>query len=85
MEVLHPQLPAATHQPEWVVTPPYTVLVRAADGVPLGTAEALLKDCAPRDLVAAVRTAAEGHAPLDPRVARALPPAAPAAASPPCS
>lgn len=32
----------------------------------------LLKDCDPRDLLAAVRSAAEGHVPLDPRVARAL-------------
>jgi DNA-binding NarL/FixJ family response regulator len=32
----------------------------------------LLKDCDPRDLIAAVRAAAEGHVPLDPRVARTL-------------
>lgn len=31
-----------------------------------------LKDCDPRDLLAAVRSAAAGHAPLDPRVATAL-------------
>jgi DNA-binding NarL/FixJ family response regulator len=32
----------------------------------------LLKDCDPRDVLAAIRSAALGHAPLDPRVARVL-------------
>ena len=32
----------------------------------------ILKDCDPKDLLAAVRAAAEGYAPIDPRVARAL-------------
>lgn len=32
----------------------------------------LLKDSHPRDLIAGVRAAAVGHAPLDPRVARGL-------------
>ena len=32
----------------------------------------LLKDCAPRDLLAAVRAAAAGHTPLDPRIAGLL-------------
>jgi DNA-binding NarL/FixJ family response regulator len=32
----------------------------------------VLKDCDPHDLIAAVRSAAAGHAPIDPRVARAL-------------
>jgi DNA-binding NarL/FixJ family response regulator len=36
----------------------------------------LLKDSEPRDLLAAVRAAARGQAPLDPRVARALLPTA---------
>lgn len=36
----------------------------------------LLKDCEPAELVAAVRTAAAGNAPLDPRVARTLLPTA---------
>jgi DNA-binding NarL/FixJ family response regulator len=36
----------------------------------------VLKDCDPQDLVAAVRSAAAGHAPIDPRVARALLPSA---------
>ncbi|GAB3681482.1 response regulator [Angustibacter aerolatus] len=36
----------------------------------------LLKDCEPAELLAAVRSAARGHVPLDPRVARALLPGA---------
>jgi DNA-binding NarL/FixJ family response regulator len=32
----------------------------------------VLKDCTPEDLLAAIRSAAAGHAPLDPRVASAL-------------
>jgi DNA-binding NarL/FixJ family response regulator len=32
----------------------------------------LLKDCQPGELLSAIRAAAEGHAPLDPRIARAL-------------
>jgi DNA-binding NarL/FixJ family response regulator len=40
----------------------------------------VLKDCDPQDLVAAVRSAAAGHAPIDPRVARALLPSAKLAA-----
>jgi DNA-binding NarL/FixJ family response regulator len=45
---------------------------RVAEALAAGAVGYLLKDCDPRDLVAAVRAAAEGHAPLDPRVARAL-------------
>ena len=45
----------------------------------------LLKDCEPSDLIAAVRAAAMGHVPLDPRVAGALLPAAAAAVSQPNS
>jgi DNA-binding NarL/FixJ family response regulator len=47
-----------------------TERVRAA--LEAGAIGYLLKDCDPRDLVAAVRTAAAGNAPLDPRVTRAL-------------
>src|SRR5215218_7501793 len=35
----------------------------------------LLKDCDPLDVVTAVRSAADGNAPIDPRAARALLPA----------
>jgi len=44
--------------------------VRAA--VEAGAIGYLLKDSEPRDVLDAVRAAAAGHAPLDPRVARAL-------------
>ena len=43
---------------------------RVAEALEAGAVGYLLKDCDPRDLLAAVRSAAEGHAPLDPRVAR---------------
>jgi DNA-binding NarL/FixJ family response regulator len=49
---------------------------RVADALAAGAVGYLLKDCDPRDLLAAVRSAAAGHAPLDPRVARALLPSA---------
>lgn len=49
---------------------------RVAEALRAGAVGYLLKDCDPRDLLAAVRAAAEGHAPLDPRVARALLPTA---------
>jgi DNA-binding NarL/FixJ family response regulator len=49
---------------------------RVAEALRAGAVGYLLKDCDPRDLLAAIRSAAEGHAPLDPRVARALLPSA---------
>jgi len=45
---------------------------RVADALAAGAVGYLLKDCDPRDVIAGVRSAALGHAPLDPRVARAL-------------
>jgi DNA-binding NarL/FixJ family response regulator len=45
---------------------------RVNDALDAGATGYLLKDADPRDLVAAVRSAARGEAPLDPRVARAL-------------
>ena len=42
------------------------------DVLAAGAVGYLLKDCAPHELVAAVRSAAAGHAPLDPRVAALL-------------
>jgi DNA-binding NarL/FixJ family response regulator len=45
---------------------------RVADVLSAGASGYLLKDCAPDELLAAVRSAAAGHAPLDPRVAGAL-------------
>jgi DNA-binding NarL/FixJ family response regulator len=48
---------------------------RVTDAVAAGAVGYLLKDCDPRDVVTAVRSAALGNAPIDPRVARALLPA----------
>lgn len=45
---------------------------RVADALSAGAVGYLLKDCDSRELLGAVRSAALGHAPLDPRVARAL-------------
>jgi DNA-binding NarL/FixJ family response regulator len=44
--------------------------VRAA--IAAGASGYVLKDCAPDELLSAVRAAADGHTPLDPRVAGAL-------------
>ena len=49
---------------------------RVADALEAGAVGYLLKDCDGRDVLAAIRSAALGHAPLDPRVARALLPSA---------
>jgi DNA-binding NarL/FixJ family response regulator len=48
---------------------------RVAEALDAGAVGYQLKDCEPADLLAAVRAAAAGHAPLDPRVARVLLPA----------
>jgi len=45
---------------------------RVNDALAAGAIGYLLKDSRPDELLAAVRSAAEGHAPLDPRVAGAL-------------
>lgn len=49
---------------------------RVTDALAAGAVGYLLKDCDPREVLAAIRSAAQGHAPLDPRVARALLPSA---------
>jgi DNA-binding NarL/FixJ family response regulator len=49
---------------------------RVRDAIAAGAIGYLLKDSAPDDVLAAVRAAAAGHAPLDPRVAGALLPRA---------
>jgi DNA-binding NarL/FixJ family response regulator len=48
---------------------------RVSDALAAGAVGYLLKDCEPPELLAAVRAAAAGHVPLDPRVARVLLPA----------
>jgi DNA-binding NarL/FixJ family response regulator len=45
---------------------------RVSDALAAGAVGYLLKDCDPADLLSAVRSAAAGHVPLDPRVARIL-------------
>jgi len=45
---------------------------RVSDALAAGAIGYLLKDCEPADLLAAVRSAAAGHVPLDPRVAGVL-------------
>jgi DNA-binding NarL/FixJ family response regulator len=59
-----------------VVLTSFSDRTRVSDALRAGAVGYLLKDTDPRDLLAAVRSAAEGHAPLDPRVARALLPSA---------
>ena len=45
---------------------------RVADALEAGAIGYLLKDCEPDEVLAAVRAAAAGNAPIDPRVARVL-------------
>jgi DNA-binding NarL/FixJ family response regulator len=45
---------------------------RVTRALAAGAVGYLLKDCDPREVLAGVRSAARGHAPIDPRVARAL-------------
>lgn len=45
---------------------------QVSDAILAGAIGYLLKDCAPEELLAAVRAAAAGHVPLDPRVAGVL-------------
>lgn len=49
---------------------------RVREAVAAGAVGYVLKDCTPEELTGAVRAAAAGHAPLDPRVAGALLPGA---------
>lgn len=59
-----------------VVLTSYSDTDRVTEALRAGAIGYLLKDCEPHDLLAAVRSAARGHAPLDPRVATALLPTA---------
>lgn len=45
---------------------------RVSDALAAGAVGYLLKDCDAREVIVAIRSASQGHAPLDPRVARAL-------------
>jgi DNA-binding NarL/FixJ family response regulator len=55
-----------------VVLTSFSDHARVSDALAAGAVGYLLKDCDPADLLAAVHSAAAGHVPLDPRVARVL-------------
>lgn len=64
------------HETPVVVLTSFAEQDRVAAALAAGAVGYLLKDSDPRDVLAAIRAAAAGHAPLDPRVARALLPVA---------
>jgi len=85
MDIRMPRLDglAATREVQALPDPPKIVVLtsfsdrdRVSDALAAGAVGYLLKDCEPEDLLAAVRSAAAGHVPLDPRVARVLLPSA---------
>ncbi|MDH2416863.1 response regulator transcription factor [Nocardioides sp. CER19] len=55
-----------------VVLTSFADQTRVAEALEAGAVGYLLKDSEPAELLAGIRSAAAGHAPLDPRVARAL-------------
>lgn len=55
-----------------VVLTSFADKARVSDALDAGAVGYLLKDSEPQDLLAGIRSAAAGHAPLDPRVARNL-------------
>jgi DNA-binding NarL/FixJ family response regulator len=55
-----------------VVLTSYTDQQRVLDAMDAGAIGYILKDTDPVDLLAAIRSAAQGHSPLDPRVARTI-------------
>lgn len=59
-----------------VVLTSFSDRARVSEALAAGAIGYLLKDCEPPELLAAVRAAAAGHVPLDPRVARVLLPSA---------
>lgn len=70
------RIAAAHPQLRVVVLTSFSDGARVRDALTAGAVGYVLKDCTPEQLLAAVRSAAQGHAPLDPRVARALLPGA---------
>ncbi len=73
---------AARPEAHVVVLTSFSDTTRVSEALAAGAVGYLLKDCDPRDLIAAVRSAAKGYAPLDPRVARALLPTTTTTVSP---
>jgi len=63
---------AARPETAVVVLTSFADQARVAEALAAGAVGYLLKDSHPRDLLAGIRAAAAGHAPLDPRVARGL-------------
>lgn len=57
-----------------VVLSSFSDQARVREAIAAGATGYVLKDCTPEELLGAVRSAAAGHAPLDPRVAGALMP-----------
>lgn len=55
-----------------VILSSFSDQTRVRDAIAAGATGYVLKDCTSEDLLSAVRSAADGHAPLDPRVAGAL-------------
>jgi DNA-binding NarL/FixJ family response regulator len=55
-----------------VVLSSFSDQARVRDAIAAGATGYVLKDCAPDELLSAIRAAADGQAPLDPRVAGAL-------------
>jgi DNA-binding NarL/FixJ family response regulator len=69
------QIVAASPTARVVVLTSFSDRDRVNDAIAAGAIGYLLKDCEPPELLGAVRAAAAGHVPLDPRVAGALLPA----------
>lgn len=66
------QLVASVPGVRVVVLTSFSDRARVNDALAAGAIGYLLKDCEPPELLAAIRAAAAGHVPLDPRVAGAL-------------
>jgi DNA-binding NarL/FixJ family response regulator len=66
------RLLAAGFEGAIVVLTSFSDKARVADALAAGAVGYMLKDREPVDVLDAIRSAAAGHAPLDPRVARAL-------------
>jgi len=66
-----------------VVLSSFSEQARVREAIAAGAAGYVLKDTSPDDLLGAIRSAASGHAPLDPRVAGALMPSKPGTAADP--
>ena len=75
------RLRTAGHHTPVVVLTSFAEPERVRSALEAGAVGYLLKDSEPRDVLEAVRAAVAGHAPLDPRVTRALLPSADRGAS----